>query len=71
LNLSTNKIEAFLKLETGNNAFIKGGNNIGRVGIIDKIEKHPGSVDIIHLKDSNGNIFATRVNNVFVIGKGK
>ena len=33
-------------------------------------EKHQGSFDIVHLKDSEGHTFATRLSNVFVIGKG-
>ena len=50
---------------------IIGGNNIGRVGVLQHIEKHPSSFDIGHIKDSTGHTFATRVNNVFVIGEGK
>jgi small subunit ribosomal protein S4e len=48
-----------------------GGNNIGRIGILQHVEKHPGSFDIAHVKDSNGNSFATRIGNIFVIGEGK
>ena len=50
---------------------IIGGNNIGRVGVLQHIEKHPSSFDIAHIKDANGHAFATRVSNVFVIGEGK
>jgi small subunit ribosomal protein S4e len=32
--------------------------------------RHPGSFDIITVKDANGSTFATRRQNVFVIGKG-
>ena len=35
------------------------------------MEKHPGSFDIAHIKDANGNTSATRVGNIFVIGDGK
>jgi small subunit ribosomal protein S4e len=35
------------------------------------MEKHPGSFDIAHIKDNNGNNFATRMGNVFCIGEGK
>jgi small subunit ribosomal protein S4e len=35
------------------------------------IEKHQGSFDIAHVKDVNGEVFATRLSNVFVIGDGK
>jgi len=50
---------------------VTGGNNIGRVGILQHIEKHPGSFDIAHVKDSLGHAFATRASNIFVIGEGK
>jgi len=43
---------------------------MGRVGIIGHRERHPGSFDIVHIKDTSGHTFATRLNNVFVIGKG-
>jgi len=44
------------------------GNNIGRVGSIIRVEKHPGSYEIIHIKDNNGLEFSTRTSNVFVTG---
>ena len=44
---------------------------MGRIGVITNIEKHPGSIDIVHCKDGNGKVFATRINNTFLIGKGK
>lgn len=69
--MSTGKIEDWVKLEVGNLVYTTGGNNIGRVGTITNLERHPGSFDIIHIKDSNGHSFATRIGNVFVIGKGK
>ena len=31
--------------------------------------KHKGSFDMIHIKDAGGHTFATRMSNVFVIGK--
>ena len=37
--------------------------------IYDCREKHPGSFDIVHIKDSQGHVFATRLAYVFVIGK--
>ena len=59
-----------LKFETGNLAMISGGKNTGRVGVIVSRERHQGSFDIVHMKDSEGHVFATRLGNVFVIGKG-
>merc|ERR1719378_1999150 len=42
----------------------------GRVGTIMSRERHPGSFDIVHIKDSQGHTFATRIGYVFIIGKG-
>merc|ERR1711998_363132 len=55
--------------EQGNVCMLTGGNNIGRVGVMTHREKHPGSFEIIHLKDAEGHAFATRLQNVMVIGK--
>jgi len=70
VNIAENKVVDFYKFEVGNVAAITGGNNIGRVGIIQHRDRHPGSFDIIHVKDAAGQTFATRLSNVFVIGKG-
>jgi len=68
VNLETGKIENKCKFEVGAMCMIKGGNNMGRVGVITTREKHPGSYEIIHVKDSAGNSFCTRINNVMCIG---
>jgi small subunit ribosomal protein S4e len=60
-----------IKFENGASVIITGGNNIGRVGVIQHVERHPGSFDIVHIRDANGSTFATRIGNVFVIGEGK
>merc|ERR1719437_386734 len=54
----------------GNLAMISGGNNIGRVGTIQHRERHPGSFEMVNVKDSVGHVFATRLSNVMPIGKG-
>mmetsp|Transcript_6954 Transcript_6954/g.14914 ORF Transcript_6954/g.14914 Transcript_6954/m.14914 type:complete len:259 (+) Transcript_6954:75-851(+) len=69
LDLETGKIMDHLKFEVGNTVMISGGNNIGRVGTITHREKHPGSFEIIHIKDTAGHSFNTRLENVFVIGQ--
>lgn len=69
-NLEENKIEGCLKFETGNMVMATGGNNIGRYGAVLKTEHHPASFDIVHVKEANGNTFATRSQNLFVIGQG-
>ncbi|KFG30704.1 ribosomal protein RPS4, partial [Toxoplasma gondii RUB] len=60
-----------LKFEAGNMAMVTGGHNVGRVGVIVHRERHLGGFDIIHLRDAKNNEFATRISNVFVIGKGE
>uniref|UniRef100_A0A2I2ZTZ9 40S ribosomal protein S4 n=1 Tax=Gorilla gorilla gorilla TaxID=9595 RepID=A0A2I2ZTZ9_GORGO len=54
-----------IDLETGKiTDFIK-------VDVITNRERHPGSFDVVHVKDASGKSFATRPFNIFVIGKGK
>jgi len=71
LNLVTNKIDGHFKFQPGQVTMITRGANVGRVGEIVTIDKHPGSFEIVHLRDKKGNNFATRIGNVFVIGEGK
>merc|ERR1712083_1164273 len=71
LNLETNEIDKVVKFENGATVFVQGGNNIGRVGQLMHVEHHPGSYEIVHVKDSQGSSFATRLTNVFTIGEGK
>jgi len=68
IDIKTGKITGHLKCDVGNLAMVTKGANIGRVGVITSKERHPGSFDIIHLKDKKGVPFATRSTNVFVIG---
>lgn len=70
VNIETGKVEDILKFEVGNLCIITGGHNIGRVGIIQLREKHPGSHEIVRVRDAAGHDFATRKTNVFIIGKG-
>jgi len=70
IDISTQKVAGVVKFQVGNLAMITGGQNQGRVGKITKREEHPGSFEIIHLQDTTGNVFTTRVGNVFVIGEG-
>lgn len=71
LNLETGEIESVIKCENGCMVFIAGGNNVGRVGSLMHIEHHPGSYEIVQVKDTAGNVFATRLSNIFVIGQNK
>jgi len=70
-NLESGEVDGLIKFENGASILVTGGNNIGRVGVLQHVEKHPGSFDIAHVKDANGHSFATRCGNIFVIGEGK
>ncbi|MFH4977613.1 hypothetical protein AB6A40_004322 [Gnathostoma spinigerum] len=70
IDIGTGKITDYVKFEQGNLCMIVGGRNVGRVGVVGHREKHPGSFDIVHIKDAAGHAFATRMSNVFIIGKG-
>ena len=70
VNLTTGKIEEFIKFDTGNVVMITGGHNMGRVGVVAHRERHHGGFDIVHVKDTTGHSFATRLSNIFVVGQG-
>lgn len=70
VDIKTGKITDFIKFEVGNLVMVTGGANTGRVGVVVHKERHPGSFDIVHVKDKAGHQFATRISNCFVIGKG-
>jgi len=70
LDLTTGKIVDHAKFDLGNMVMITRGANIGRIGVIANVEKHQGSHTIVHIKDKNDHAFATRAENVFVVGKG-
>jgi len=69
-DLENHKIVESIKFDAGNKCMIIGGKNVGRIGVVESREKHPGGFDIVHIKDSRNHKFATRSVNVFIIGKG-
>jgi len=69
VDVATGKILDWVKFSVVNIVMATKGNNIGRVGILMHRERHPGSFEIVHVKDSAGHSFATRLENVMVIGK--
>lgn len=70
VDLATGKVTDFVKFEVGNTVMVTGGRNTGRIGTLVKVDRHPGSFDIVAVKDAEGTTFATRRTNVFTIGKG-
>ena len=69
VDISTGKVQDVIKFDSGNLCMITGGRNTGRVGTIMSRERHPGSFDIVHVKDANGHVFATRLGYTFIIGE--
>merc|ERR1719334_1980447 len=67
VDIATGKITSHIKFDSGMLCMITGGHNLGRVGVIMHRDRHPGSFDIVHVKDSLGHTFATRLGNVFII----
>ena len=70
-DLAEGKISTWFKNEPGKLVYLTGGNNIGRVGTLTHVERHLGSFDIAHIRDANGKTFATRNENVFILGDKK
>ncbi|XP_068819156.1 small ribosomal subunit protein eS4, X isoform-like isoform X1 [Capricornis sumatraensis] len=69
-DLETGKITDLIKFDAGNLCIVTGGAHLGRISVITNQERHPDSLDLVHVKDVNGNSFATRLSSIFVIGKG-
>merc|ERR1712188_293859 len=67
VDLATGKGIDLVKFETGVTCIVTRGQNQGRMGTITAREKHIGSFEIVHVKDSKGRAFATRIMNVFTI----
>jgi len=70
IDIASGKIQNWVKFDSGNLCMITGGRNLGRVGVITSRDRHPGSFDIVHVKDAAGHSFSTRMSNIFIIGKG-
>ena len=68
INIETGEIIEYYKYKIGAPVLIVGGNNIGRAGFIEKIEKHPGSYEIVYIKDLKDSVFSTRLTNIFITG---
>lgn len=69
VDISSGKITEFVKMELGCTVMATNGRNQGRIGTLVSRDRHPGSFDIVHVRDSRGNSFATRLTNIFVIGR--
>ena len=70
VDLATGKVVDIVPFEIGNLVMVTKGRNTGRVGVLVSRERHLGSFDIVHIKDSTGHTFATRLSACFIIGNG-
>jgi len=70
IDIATGKVTGHIKFDVGNLCMVTKGANVGRVGLIVAKDRHPGSFDIVHIRDRKGAEFATRLSNVFIIGEG-
>lgn len=70
VDIATGKVVDFIKFEVGKLCMITKGRNTGRVGTLVHVERHPGSFDIVTVRDASGHTFSTRTDNVFIIGSG-
>lgn len=70
LDIATGKVVDIVPFDVGNLVMVTKGRNTGRVGVLVSRERHLGSFDIVHIKDSTGHTFATRLAACFVIGNG-
>jgi small subunit ribosomal protein S4e len=69
VDIKTGKILDFMSFTTGQIGMVTKGANKGRVGTVLAFERHPGAFDIATIRDANGATFATRSENVFIIGR--
>merc|ERR1712134_181757 len=67
VDLATGKAVVCLKFEVGSQCIVTKGQNQGRMGTVTHREKHVGSFEIVHVKDTKGRAFATRIMNIFTI----
>lgn len=71
IDLATGKVLDHIAFDLGKLAMVTKGANIGRIGLVSHRDRHPGSFDIIHVTDRSGVSFATRADNVFIIGESQ
>merc|ERR1719158_168929 len=69
VDIRDGKVKDVVKMAIGHKVIVTKGKNRGRYGILTNIERHPGSFDIVTVKDADGHSFATRYENIFGIAK--
>lgn len=69
VNIATGKVDDVMKFDVGCNVIVTNGKNRGRYGRLETIQRHPGSFNIVNIRDVDGHSFATRLGNVFALSK--
>merc|ERR1712048_1196554 len=69
VNIATGKVDDIFKFGIGCNVIVINGKNRGRYGRLETIQRHPGSFDVVNVRDAEGHSFATRLGNVFALSK--
>eukprot|EP00088_Acartia_fossae_P057111 TRINITY_DN6658_c0_g1_i2.p1 TRINITY_DN6658_c0_g1~~TRINITY_DN6658_c0_g1_i2.p1 ORF type:complete len:264 (+),score=-1.96 TRINITY_DN6658_c0_g1_i2:102-893(+) len=70
IDLENGMVDDHVMFEAGNVCMAIGGHNVGRIGTVLDREKHHGEHDLVHIKDAMDHTFTTRIENVFILGKG-
>jgi len=65
VNIATGKVSETYKFGIGCNVIVTNGKNRGRYGKLEARHSHPGSFDVVNIRDADGHSFATRLGNVF------
>merc|ERR1712037_242316 len=63
------KVNDTWEFDIGCNVIVINGKNRGRYGRLETIQRHPGSFDVVNVRDAEGHSFATRLGNVFSLSK--
>lgn len=71
IDLKTGNITDFIKFNAGNLCMVSWVPTWEELLWSPDRERHPGSFDVAHVKDANGNSFAIQLSNNFVIGTDK
>lgn len=70
VDIRTNKVVDFLRFESGKIAFVFGGSNAGRAGVIKRVETLPNGKMFIYLSDARGKDFTVSSDKAIVVGEG-
>lgn len=70
VDIAENKVVDYMRFEAGRTAFVFGGSNSGRVGVIQRIDVRIDKKSFLHLVDANQKPFRVPAEKAIVIGDG-